>query len=553
MPGNTPAPTPPARSTSIDVKFSAANLRPNIVKRGNTVNLEAGGPQPRSRFHIASSMRTIPPYFANVPSSVAKIPSVIIRWARSQVKPASEVGPIPTVATSLWTILTVSYFNALLVFIPISIALHYATPKQDVAIFSTAFIAIIPLAKLLAFATDELSLRVGQALAGLINATMGNAVELIVAILALFHCELGIVQSSLIGSILSNLLLVLGMCFFCGGIKYSEQGFAAGPAQLNSSLLTLSLCAVLLPAAFQLISQYMGVLAPAVADAIQAQILKFSHGIALILLAMYGCYLLFQFSTHKTMYQDDSPDIATSTQYKRRTPVENINVVQLQIIDQSASPVEEPQSIDEVDIATSSLHTHDNLIERQSIDHSISPVNEGQSTEEANREAVQLNGWVCLGLLVVVTVCVAITSNVLVASIDGLTASGVLSKEFVGIVLLPIIGNAAEHVTAVTVSVKDKLTLSMSVAVGSSIQIAMFVIPLIVVIGWGVGKPMSLFFDPFEALCLFFAILAVNYAVQDGRSNWLEGAILMSLYIMFATLFFFYPGFSTTDHFAVCT
>ncbi|KAJ7773846.1 Sodium/calcium exchanger protein-domain-containing protein [Mycena metata] len=549
MPDKTPTPAPPSRSTSINVGPFAAtvNLRPKVAKRGDTVNLEAGGPQPASRPNISSSMRTIPSYFSNFPSSVAKLPSAITRWARAQVKPASEVGPIPTVAESLWTVLTVSYLNALLVFIPVSIALHFATPTKDVAIFSTAFIAIIPLAKLLAFATDELSLRVGQALAGLINATMGNAVELIVAIIALTHCELSIVQSSLIGSILSNLLLVLGMCFFCGGIKYSEQGFAAGAAQLNSSLLMISVGAMLLPAGFHTMSKMTGVLAtPAAADAMQALILKFSHGIALVLLAIYGCYLLFQFSTHKTMYQDDSPDIATSTQYNRRTPVENINLVQ--IIDPSASPVEEPQSIEEDDISAVSHHTHNNLI-----DHNISPVNERQPTEDTDREPVQLNGWVCLGLLVVVTVCVAFVSEFLVGSINGLTASGALSKEFVGIVLLPIVGNAAEHATAVTVSVKDKLTLSMSVAVGSSIQIAMFVIPLIIVIGWGIGKPMTLLFDPFEAACLFIAVVTVNYAVQDGKSNWLEGAILMSLYAILGTMFFFYPGFSTTEHFAACT
>jgi len=149
-----------------------------------------------------------------------------------------------------------------------------------------------------------------------------------------------------------------------------------------------------------------------------------------------------------------------------------------------------------------------------------------------------------IGLLAVVTVIVAVTAEWLVDSIDGLTDSGHISKEFVGVVLLPIVGNAAEHVTAVSVSVKDKLTLSLGVAVGSSIQIALFVIPFIVTLGWILGKPLTMLFDPFESVALFLAVITVNYVVQDGKSNWLEGVILMSLYIILATTFFFYPGSS---------
>jgi len=147
-----------------------------------------------------------------------------------------------------------------------------------------------------------------------------------------------------------------------------------------------------------------------------------------------------------------------------------------------------------------------------------------------------------VGLLVVVTVFVAITAEWLVDSIDGLTDSGKISKEFVGIILLPIVGNAAEHVTAVTVSIKDKLTLSLGVAVGSSIQIALFVIPFIITLGWILGKPLTLLFDPLESIVLFLSVLTVNYVVQDGKSNWLEGMVLMCLYLILAVTFWFYPG-----------
>ncbi|KAJ7895557.1 Calcium/proton exchanger [Mycena olivaceomarginata] len=477
--------------------------------RNQTLHLEAGtrSSEPETRSTAVGPQATQ----SNSKTSWfrRKIPA-FLRPSAPFLKPAAELGPIPTTKESLRAIVVSSWLNIFLVCIPICWVLHFVTPNQHAAIFFTGFFAIIPLAKLLAFATDELSLRVGQAFAGLISATLGNAVELIVAILALAHCELQIVQSSLIGSILSNLLLVLGMCFFFGGIKYSEQGFATGAAQLNSSLLTLSVVAVLLPGAYQMTQKPDDPADTAAANTTQAQILKFSHGIAIILLFIYGCYLLFQLGSHTKMYQDDSADIVKSTAYESRTPVDG-ETVQLQTI-----PI---------------------LTEE--------PLEEGESP--------QLNGLVCMLLLGAVTALVALTADFLVGSIDGLTSSGAMSKEFVGIILLPIVGNAAEHLTAVTVARKDKLTLSLGVAVGSSIQIALFVIPFSVLIAWAMGKPMTLLFDPYEAICLFLAVLTVNYVVQDGKSNWLEGMILMCLYAILGTLFFFYPGMPTVDHFAVCT
>jgi len=141
---------------------------------------------------------------------------------------------------------------------------------------------------------------------------------------------------------------------------------------------------------------------------------------------------------------------------------------------------------------------------------------------------------------------VAITAEWLVDSIDGLAEGGVISKEFIGVILLPIVGNAAEHVTAVAVSVKDKLTLSLGVAVGSSIQIALFVIPFIITLAWILGKPLTLLFDPLESIVLFLSVLTVNYVVQDGKSNWLEGMILMCLYLILGVTFWFYPGSNTS-------
>lgn len=163
-------------------------------------------------------------------------------------------------------------------------------------------------------------------------------------------------------------------------------------------------------------------------------------------------------------------------------------------------------------------------------------------------EHPKLSVSVAIALLTIVMALVTVTAEFLVDSIGGLTSSGYISQEFVGIILLPIVGNVAQHITehfaAVTHSVKNRVTLSIGVAVGSSIQIALFVIPFVVILGWIMGKPLDLLFDPLESIVLFFAVLTVNHATQDGRSNWLEGMILICLYIICAITFWYYPGSS---------
>jgi len=226
----------------------------------------------------------------------------------------------------------------------------------------------------------------------------------------------------------------------------------------------------------------------------------------LILLFIYASYLFFQLHSHATMYEDGNEDIMKSKKY---VPREKKKKHKGDAEDMPISPA---------------------------------PTDVETAHEDEDEEAPQLSLAVTIGLLAVVTVCVAITAEWLVDSIDGMVEGGHIQKEFVGVILLPIVGNAAEHVTAVSVSVKDKLTLSLGVAVGSSIQIALFVIPFITILAWILGKPLTLLFDPYESIALFLAVLTVNYAVQDGKSNWLEGMILMCLYIILGTTFFFYPG-----------
>lgn len=457
------------------------------------------------------------------------------RAATLMVIPESPIGKAPNTWSSIRAIILSSWLNVLLVFIPISWAVNFALPDQHTLIFIFTFLAIIPLAKLLAFATDELSIRVGQTLAGLLNATLGNAVELIVSIIALTKCELSIVQSSLLGSILSNLLLVLGMCFFAGGMRFSEQGFGQSAVQLNSSLLTISVIAVLLPGAFHMALQGQTDFNEALTD---TEILHTSHGVAIILLFIYVSYLVFQLFSHKALYEDDHDDVLASKGYTGTNPW-----LRLRLRRRNDKPLN-PAGDRGVANDTSGSHSVENT------DDAERDVGSASLTDSASEVVPYMNIPVCLGLLASVAVIVAVTAEFMVDSISGLTASGAISQEFVGVILLPIVGNAAEHVTAVTVSVKDKLTLSLGVAVGSSIQIALFVIPFTVTLGWILGKPLTLLFDPLQSVVLFLSVITVNYVVQDGKSNWLEGMILMCLYLIVCVTFWYYPG--TTGIFPNC-
>ncbi|KAI0688401.1 Sodium/calcium exchanger protein-domain-containing protein [Cytidiella melzeri] len=466
--------------------------------------------------------------------------------------PERPIGKAPGFFSSTKAIVCASWLNLLLVCIPVSWALHFVwqkntTSTQDTVIFVFAFLAIIPLAKLLAFATDELSMRVGQTLAGLLNATLGNAVELIVSILALIKCELQIVQAS---------LLVLGMCFFAGGMRYSEQGFGISAVQIQSSLLILSVVAVLLPAAFHFVA---GDQLPDNQEG--PDILSVSHGVALILLFVYGCYLVFQLYSHTHIYDEDrvDGDRAKSTPYPKRQAKKDAKEKAEHgkaDLEKAMSTAYEARESTENGAAAlngesnglvTSANGETSLLPTTTEDTHVESSSGHHDDEEVEEPKMSLRSAIIF--LVLVTVLVAVTAEFLVDSIDGLTSGGGISKEFVGMILLPIVGNAAEHVTAVTVSVRDKLDLSLGVAVGSSIQIALFVIPFMVTLAWMMGKPLTLLFDPFESVVLFLTVVVVNYTVQDGKSNWLEGAILMSLYVILALVFWYYPGTNVADNF----
>ncbi|KAI0009225.1 Calcium/proton exchanger [Xylariaceae sp. FL0662B] len=402
--------------------------------------------------------------------------------------------------------------NILLFMVPIGIVAGQAG-WDPVAVFTINFFAIIPLAAVLSFATEEISVNLGEALGGLLNATFGNAVELIVSIIALRDRQLEVVKSSMIGSILSNLLLVMGMCFFFGGIvnmrdehgRGREQTFASITAQTTASLMMLSAASMILPGTlFMIISSSKGD-----GEDRTRTILPLSRGTAVMLLLVYVLYLVFQLRTHHNLFSVESAlesrSVPPESQLPAHAAAENIQPA-AQEVERSDDDVEQPE------------------------------------------EEIHMNPWSAAGVLIVTTVLVAMCADYLVDSIDSLVERAHLSRSFIGLILIPIVGNAAEHVTAVVVAVKNKMDLAMGVAIGSSIQIALFVTPFLVVLGWIMDRNMDLHFETFETVAFAVSVLVVIYTVQDGNSNYLEGAMLMVLYIIIALAFFVTPSeYFTTD------
>ncbi|MFM2315009.1 MAG: hypothetical protein RLZZ04_4285 [Cyanobacteriota bacterium] len=352
-----------------------------------------------------------------------------------------------------------TFFLILLVFIPVSLAAHFLEWGETV-VFVTAALGIVPLASFMGKATEEIAVVTGPNIGGLLNATFGNATELILAFIALKGGLVGVVKATITGSIVSNLLLVMGFSMLLGGLKFKEQKFQSTVARLNASTMNLAVVALLLPTAVQYTS-----------TGIEEQTLQnLSVAVAGILILVYGLTLLFSMKTHA--YLCDVADV---------------------------------------------------------------DLEEGGAGEPK----VNLPFWVFV--LLVVTLAVAVESELLVDSLEVATSELGLSALFTGVILLPIIGNAAEHATAVTVAMKNKMDLSVSVAVGSSMQIALFVAPVLVIAGWIMGQPMDLNFNPFELVAVTVAVLIANSISSDGESNWLEGSLLLATYAVVAIAFFFHP------------
>ncbi|MEH2273661.1 MAG: calcium/proton exchanger [Nostoc sp.] len=351
----------------------------------------------------------------------------------------------------------------LLLFIPVSLVAHFLE-WGELIVFITAGLAILPLAAWMGTATEEIAVVVGPSLGGLLNATFGNATELIIALVALNAGLIDVVKASITGSIISNLLLVMGFSMLLGGLRYKEQTFQPIVARVNAASMNLAVIAILMPTAMNYTSQGIN----------QQTLQNLSIAVAIVLILVYALTLLFSMRTHSYLY-----DVGLA---------------------------EAEAEAEEISIS----HAKPNMAL-----------------------------WV--GVLLVCTLLVAIESEMLVDSLEVATSQLGLTALFTGVILVPIVGNAAEHATAVTVAMKDKMDLSLSVAVGSSMQIALFVAPVLVIAGRILGKPMDLDFKPFELVAVVVSVLIANTISSDGRSNWLEGTLLLAAYTVLGFAFYFHP------------
>ncbi|KKK13312.1 hypothetical protein AOCH_003032 [Aspergillus ochraceoroseus] len=632
-----------------------------------------------------------------------------------------------------------SWVNVLLVFVPIGIAVE-AVGLNPAVVFAMNAVAIIPLAGLLSHATESVASRLGDTVGALLNVTFGNAVELIIFIIALVKNEIRIVQASLLGSILANLLLILGMAFLLGGLRFQEQVYNSTVTQMSACLLSLSVTSLLLPTAFH----------ASWSDSTEANryTLKVSRGTSVVLLLVYVFYIIFQLKSHSYLYasvpqqiideeshpgvlaefmnssdsssssSDESDDTTTSwttakrikraMKYRRhrksstssrgtsspelfRKPsyVDVPSIAQSRKLsstsesvpsqrDETGSPIvalgedardnadndnnrpngphsrdfghatsikfEENQREKKRDrkkrrmsrkhetkesalsdpqldpalpgpamelaapggrvegeselprkwsspfrpnlpsrllsntvfaspppVSGTTLadpagnfgslrrtHSLPSMANRPSAGNPVqfaraaaripSTVNNNAPPEQPPKHAEpEMSRTAAVVMLLLSTGLVAACAEFLVGAIPDMTASSPVSEAFIGLIILPIVGNAAEHVTAVTVATKNKMDLAIGVSVGSSIQIALFVTPLVVILGWCMDKDMSLYFTLFETISLFVTAFVVNFLILDGRSNYLEGLLLCAAYVIIAVASFYYPGDSQSS------
>ncbi|MBV9468055.1 MAG: calcium/proton exchanger [Abitibacteriaceae bacterium] len=357
----------------------------------------------------------------------------------------------------------------LLIFVPISIILRYVPAlHNDTALFITSCLAIVPLAGWLGRATEHLAEQVGEGIGGLLNATFGNAAELIIALMALSKGLTAVVKASITGSIIGNILLVLGLSFLMGGLKYSEQTFNRTAARSSVTSLMLAAIGLIVPTVFHQVAK------PQWTPAAEQRL---SLAIAVILLVIYCFSLLFSLKTHKELF--------------------------------------------------------------------IGDVNMG-CAEAEDEGHVSWSRGKSIGVLVVTTLFVALISEFLVSTVEVAGKTLGLTEVFVGVIVVAIIGNAAEHSSAVLMALRNKTDLSLGIAIGSSLQIALFVAPLLVFASYFFGKPMDLEFTIPEIVSVVVAIAVMAQISGDGESNWLEGAQLISVYAILGVLFYFLPEIQHT-------
>lgn len=349
----------------------------------------------------------------------------------------------------------------LLFAVPLTAWLHHARPEAPLLGFVLACIAIIPLAGLLGLATEKLAARVGDAIGGFLNATLGNAAELIIALVALRAGMLDVVKASLTGSIIGNLLLVLGAAFLAGGLKHPVQTFATIGARAQVGMMALAAMAILIPSVVAVIGGGKFV----------AQSVNFSIVVSVILLAVYLLSLVFSLGTHAHFFRGDA---------------------------------------------------------------------------DAAVEEVHGTPWsmsLAVGVMAVVTVLIVWMSEILVATVEHAATALGLSNLFIGVVVVAVVGNAAEHSTAVMMAMRNRMEIAISIAMGSSTQIALFVAPLLVLLSLVMAPaPLSLAFTGVEVFLVLMATFVASVLIVDGKSTWFTGVQLIAVYLVMAITVFAIPA-----------
>ncbi|MBI5227850.1 calcium/proton exchanger [Candidatus Micrarchaeota archaeon] len=344
--------------------------------------------------------------------------------------------------------------DLLLVFVPISLLLSYSGLGDSTTLFTVSLLAILPLASKMGHATEELAKIYGGQLGSLLNVTFGNAAELIIALIAINKGLEELVKASIAGSIIGNLLFVLGLSMFVGGLKNKEQKFSTNLAGLNSTMLLIAFMSIMIPSLFHFV--------PVEHRGNDEQTL--STVVSILLIGTYVLSMVFSLKTHQHLFRE---------------------------------------------------------------------------SEEERKEKPHWSRNFSITVLALSTIALALVSEVFVGHIEAVGHQFGLTELFIGAVIVALVGNAAEHISSVSFALKNNIDLSINVTVGSSLQIAMFVVPICVLVASLINKTMDLVFTPFEIIAVFASILIVNEISSDGRCNWFEGAQLMIMYLIIATLFFF--------------
>jgi Ca2+:H+ antiporter len=353
-----------------------------------------------------------------------------------------------------------NFLNILLLFVPAAIAAEFMH-ASPVVIFALSALAIVPLSGYLGRATEEIAAYTGPTLGGLLNATLGNLAELIIAILALRAGLVDLVKASITGSILGNLLLVLGAAQLVGGLRHRTQRFSVALAGLSISLLVIAVIGLTIPAVYH--STHV--------DPTRTFTRRVSVGVATLLIVGYGLSLLYSMGTHRSVF--------------------------------------------------------------------------GESRAVAGEAHAQAHGapWTLARAITVLLVSAGVVgwlSEILVGSTEEAIQHIGLSQVFVGLIVVPIIGNAAEHSSAVLMAMRNRMDLAVSIAIGSSAQVALLIAPVLVFVGLAVGQPMDLAFSTFEVISVALAVAVATSVVRDAESDWLEGAFLLLVYGMLGVAFFYF-------------